>query len=97
MKALAGARGITVVETKDDRLMLTRHGDLFTPGGKFPRLTKQEPAARLDEIKRLLLALSQVVQQHEGSFGALELDFQKRMRGGRPPGAGGLPRQTKAS
>ena len=37
--------------------------------------------------KRLLLALSQVVQQHEGSFGALELDFQKRMRGGRPPGA----------
>src|SRR5881396_4279983 len=24
--------------------------------------------------KRLLLALSQVVQQHEGSFGALELD-----------------------
>jgi hypothetical protein len=34
--------------------------------------------------KRLLGALMNVVQQHEGSFGALELDFQKRMRGGRP-------------
>ena len=39
--------------------------------------------------KRLLLALSQVVQQHEGSFGALELDFQKRMRGGGRPATGG--------
>ncbi len=41
--------------------------------------------------KRLLGALMNVVQQHEGSFGALELDFQKRTRGGRPftapPGA----------
>jgi hypothetical protein len=34
--------------------------------------------------KRLLLALNNVVAAHEGSFGALELDFQKRMRGGRP-------------
>jgi hypothetical protein len=34
--------------------------------------------------KRLLGALMNVVQAHEGSFGALELDFQKRMRGGRP-------------
>src|SRR3989440_3271873 len=37
--------------------------------------------------KRLLGALMNVVQQHEGSFGALELDFQKRMSrggGGRP-------------
>jgi hypothetical protein len=34
--------------------------------------------------KRLLGALMNVVQAHEVSFGALELDFQKRMRGGRP-------------
>lgn len=34
--------------------------------------------------KRLLGALMGVIQQHEGSFGALELDYQKRMRGGRP-------------
>jgi hypothetical protein len=34
--------------------------------------------------KRLLGALMNVVQQHENAYGALELDFQKRMRGGRP-------------
>src|SRR5450631_3743894 len=41
--------------------------------------------------KRLLGALMNVVQAHENSFGALELDFQKRMRGGRPgvPSLGG--------
>jgi hypothetical protein len=33
--------------------------------------------------KRLLGALANVVQAHEKSFGALELDFQKRMRGAR--------------
>ena len=34
--------------------------------------------------KRLLGALANVVQAHEQQFGALELDFQRRMRGGRP-------------
>ena len=34
--------------------------------------------------KRLLGALMNIVQQHENTFGALELDFQKRARGGRP-------------
>jgi hypothetical protein len=30
--------------------------------------------------KRLLLALNNVVVQHENSYGAMELDFQKRVR-----------------
>lgn len=34
--------------------------------------------------KRLLGLLSTIVQQVENSYGALELDFQRRMRGGRP-------------
>ena len=34
--------------------------------------------------KRLLGLLNNVVGQHEQMYGALELDFQKRMRGGRP-------------
>ena len=34
--------------------------------------------------KRMLGMLMQIVQQHEAAFGALELDFNKRMRGGRP-------------
>ena len=45
--------------------------------------------------KRLLLALNNVVVQHENAYGALELDFQKRVRTmPRPPapGAGSGPR-----
>ena len=44
-------------ESKDDKLMITRHDDLIQVGGKFPRLTKKEPRARLNEIKRLLQML----------------------------------------
>jgi hypothetical protein len=35
--------------------------------------------------KRLLGFLAKVVQDHEQQFGALELDFQRRMRGGGRP------------
>ena len=46
-----------VIELKADKLMLTRHGDFITLGGKFPRLTKKDAKGRLKEIKKLLLAL----------------------------------------
>ena len=57
LKILASERGITVIEVKEDKLMLTRNNDFIMLGGKFPRLTKKEAKARLKEIKRLLLAL----------------------------------------
>jgi transcription-repair coupling factor (superfamily II helicase) len=57
LKTLAADRGITAMETREDRLMLTRHNDYVTLAGKFPRLTQQEAAARLKEIRKLLLAL----------------------------------------
>ena len=57
LKILAGERGITVLEVKDDKLMLTRNNDFIMLGGKFPRLTMTEARARLKEIKKLLLAL----------------------------------------
>ena len=57
LKILAGEKGVTVMEVKEDKLMLTRQGDFITLGGKFPRLTKKDPKARLKEIKKLLLAL----------------------------------------
>jgi transcription-repair coupling factor (superfamily II helicase) len=57
LKILAGEKGITSLEVKEDRLMLTRNNDFIMLGGKFPRLTKIEARARLKEIKRLLLAL----------------------------------------
>jgi transcription-repair coupling factor (superfamily II helicase) len=57
LKHLAAEKGITSVETREDKLMLTRHGDFLQVGGKFPRLTKPDAKGRLTEIKRLLLAL----------------------------------------
>jgi transcription-repair coupling factor (superfamily II helicase) len=57
VKLLAGERGLTIIEVKDDKLMLTRNGDFVQLGGKFPRLTKKTPDAKLKEIRRLLLAI----------------------------------------
>ena len=57
LKLLAADKGVTAIETETDRLKLTRNRDFITLGGKFPRLTKREPKARLSEIKKLLLAL----------------------------------------
>ena len=57
LKVLASDRAITALETKGDKLMITRRGDFLTLGGKFPRLVKPQAKARLNEIKRLLLAL----------------------------------------
>jgi transcription-repair coupling factor (superfamily II helicase) len=57
LKTLAAERDVTVIEVKEDKLMLTRNNDFVMVGSKFPRLTKKEAPARLKEIKKLLLAL----------------------------------------
>ena len=54
LKCLAAERGVTAVEVKDEKIMLSRRGEYVTPGGKFPRLMKKEPKARVNEIRRLL-------------------------------------------
>jgi transcription-repair coupling factor (superfamily II helicase) len=58
LKRLAAERGISAIETREDKLILTRQGELLTVRGKFPRLTKRTPAARLREIRQLLLAFT---------------------------------------
>jgi transcription-repair coupling factor (superfamily II helicase) len=57
LKILASEKAVTVIEVKEDKLMLTRHGDFITLGGKFPRLSHKGAKARLKEIKKLLLAI----------------------------------------
>jgi transcription-repair coupling factor (superfamily II helicase) len=57
LKSLASDRGISGLEVKENKIMLSRGGDYIMVGGKFPRLTKKDAKARLKEIKRLLLAL----------------------------------------
>jgi transcription-repair coupling factor (superfamily II helicase) len=57
LKVLAAERGITAIESMDDKLMLTRNNDFVQVAGKFPRLARKEPRARLNEIRRLLQML----------------------------------------
>jgi transcription-repair coupling factor (superfamily II helicase) len=57
LKVLASERGITAIEVKDDKLMLTRNNDYIMVGSKFPRLTAKAASGRLKEIKKLLMAL----------------------------------------
>jgi len=57
LKVLASEKGISGIETKEDKLMLMRNNDYVMLGGKFPRLTKNAPKARLGEIRRFMRAL----------------------------------------
>ena len=57
LKVLASERGITVIEVKEDKLMLTRNNDYLMMGSKFPRLARKQAGARLKEIGQLLAAL----------------------------------------
>jgi transcription-repair coupling factor (superfamily II helicase) len=57
LKLIAVERNISVVETKGDKLMLTRNQDYLMVNGKFPRLKRSTPSARLNEIKKTLLWL----------------------------------------
>ena len=57
LKVQARDRGVTALETRGDKLMLTRHNEFVMVGGKFPRLTKPDARGRLGEMKRLLSVL----------------------------------------
>ncbi len=57
LKVLAAERGISIIEVKEDKLMLTRNNDYIMVGSKFPRLARTGASARLKEIKKFLLAL----------------------------------------
>ncbi|MBL9139352.1 MAG: transcription-repair coupling factor [Verrucomicrobiales bacterium] len=58
LRLVAAAVDVTAIEARDEKLMLTRNGDLVQLGGRFPRLTKKEPKARLSEIRRFLGSLA---------------------------------------
>ncbi len=60
LKLTAASRGLTAIETRGDKLLLSRGRDLVQAGGRFPRLTRRAPRARLTEIRRLILSLPPV-------------------------------------
>ena len=45
---------IPMVETRGEKLMLTRGGSFILIGGRFPRLTASDPDSSLREILSLL-------------------------------------------
>jgi transcription-repair coupling factor (superfamily II helicase) len=57
LKLMAAERGVTSIEVEEDKLKLKRAGDFIQVGGKFPRLTKKSPEAKLKEIRGLLAVL----------------------------------------
>jgi len=56
MAALAG--NITQIDVKGGKLMMLRHGDYIVVNGKFPRLLKQKPKAKLLEIEKWIQVFS---------------------------------------
>jgi len=57
LKIAATAKGLTMIEVKEDKLMLKRHDDYVMVKGKFPRLRTKAAAARLKEVKKAVVAL----------------------------------------
>ena len=56
IKLAAAARKISVVEVREDRVMLTRNNEYIQIGGKFPRVSAADPTARLSEVLALVRA-----------------------------------------
>ncbi len=56
LKLLAGERDINVIQTRNGKLKLQRNDKYITANGMFPRLTKKTASARLNEIRRLVMA-----------------------------------------
>jgi len=50
-------RGINRVETRGDKLMLSRTGEYVMHNGRFPRLSEQDTGKRLEEIQACIEAL----------------------------------------
>jgi len=57
IKLAAARSGVTRVEVRDRKLMLTRHGDFILVAGKFPRLVAPKVGQHLGEILELVKKL----------------------------------------
>jgi transcription-repair coupling factor (superfamily II helicase) len=58
LKLAATSKGLTVLEVKENKLILRRNDDYVMAKGKFPRLKEKGAMARLKEIKKAVLALN---------------------------------------
>jgi transcription-repair coupling factor (superfamily II helicase) len=54
VKMAAASRKVTALEVRDYKVMMTRAGDYILIGGKFPRVTAEEPNDRLQQLLKLI-------------------------------------------
>jgi len=65
LKLFAGNVGVTNVETRGDRIMLTRGDDYVQINDKFPRLSGQTATAKLKDIHQVLAELKKSICQQK--------------------------------
>ena len=63
LKLVAGSVGVTSIETRDDKIMLSRGDDYLQINGKFPRLSGKTATAKLKDIHRILVELRKGISQ----------------------------------
>ncbi|MFA5191292.1 MAG: transcription-repair coupling factor [Verrucomicrobiia bacterium] len=63
LKLVAGNIGVTSIETRDDKIMLSRGDDYLQINGKFPRLSGKTATAKLKDIHRILAELRKGISQ----------------------------------
>ena len=78
LKLSAAAKGLTLIEVKDGKLILKRHDDFVMVKGKFPRLKEKDPLARLKEIKKAVLALNFDALAVPSALEAGNLNYKKK-------------------
>jgi transcription-repair coupling factor (superfamily II helicase) len=57
IRIAAAAKGLTSVETKDGKVLLSRRSKLIQIAGRFPRLTLPDPVSRLSEVRSIIDSL----------------------------------------
>jgi transcription-repair coupling factor (superfamily II helicase) len=57
LRVLAAGRGISRVETREGKVMLTRENDYLQDHGRFPRLTSATPDRQLDEVLKIVRSI----------------------------------------
>ncbi|MCX7825418.1 MAG: hypothetical protein N2689_07655, partial [Verrucomicrobiae bacterium] len=66
LKLLAGDLGVTAIETRGDKIMLSRGDDYVQISGRFPRLSGRTAPAKLADIRRVLAGL-RAATKHQAS------------------------------
>ncbi|MDW8349457.1 MAG: transcription-repair coupling factor [Verrucomicrobiae bacterium] len=67
IRILAAQAQISHVETQNNKIILKRNNDFIMIGGKFPRLTAQDPLLKLQELKKWIRSFIQNEKLHPSS------------------------------